>query len=325
MRILVTGAGGFIGKGLVSALLEERTLSIGSGEDDAVEEIIATDWDAAALDALPGDPRIVHLSGDLNNGEFRKELFGKPVSSIFHLATTLAADGETDFDHGIQTNLLTTLNLMEEGRAHGYMPRFVYPSSIAAFGGPLPEIVDDKVPCTPQTSYGTWQAIVELLINDYSRQGFLDGRALRLPLVLVGPPGSQSPVSDRISAIIREPLKGQDAISPIDKHIKLPVASVRRVADALIGLHEIRPDRFGHTRIMNLPSLTVTAEEMVAALQPLRSERRIGEVFWHRDDQLQAIVEEWPRQLASAEASRHGLAADQTFDDILRAILSDQG
>lgn len=325
MRILVTGAGGFIGKGLVSALLQERTLSIGSGEADPIEEIIATDPDAAALDALPDDPRIQRLSGELNDAEFRKELFSKPISSIFHLAATQAADVETDFDRGIQMNLLTTLNLMEEGRAHGYMPRFVYPSSIAAFGGPLPDIVDDKVPCTPQSSYGTWQAIVELLINDYSRQGFLDGRALRLPIVLVGPPGSQSPVFDRISAIVREPLKGQDAISPLDKHIRLPVASVRRVADALIGLHEIRPDRFGHTRIMNLPSLTVTVEDMVEALQQLKSERRIGEVFWHRDDQLQAIVESWPHQLASAEASRHGLKADQTFDDILRAILENRG
>ena len=134
-------------------------------------------------------------------------LFAKRIDSIFHLAAMLTTEAETDFAHGLRVNLLGMLDLLEDCRSGGHRPRFIYPSSMAAFGGPLPDRVDDKFAQTPQTSYGTAKAVAELLVNDYSRHGFIDGRVLRLPIVLVRPgaPNPPSPTAwpDRAGAAAR--------------------------------------------------------------------------------------------------------------------------
>ena len=177
---------------------------------------------------------------------------------------------------------------------------------------------------TPQTSYGTAKAAVELLINDYSRHGFIDGRVLRLPVVLIRP-GSRNPgLSDRVASILREPLGGENVVYPLLPETKIPVGSAACVVAALIKLHEVPTDRFGHTRAMNLPSLTVTAAEMVEAVNSLDFPGARGRICWERDDQLQAVVDGWPSFLVSDEASRLGIRSDANLMDILRAHVEDE-
>ena len=324
MRVLVTGAGGFVGRRLVSALMQEPALARGGGDAEQISELILTYRSEAGLGAFAADARVRIEIGDFCDAEFRRTLFTRRIDSIFHLAATLTTDAETDFTRGLQVNLLGVIDLLEDCRSGAHRPRFIYPSSIAAFGGPLPDRVDDKVSQTPQTSYGTAKAVAELLINDYSRHGFIDGRVLRLPVVLLRPGASISSVSDRVASIVREPLHGRDVVCPLNPETKIPVGSLRCIAAALIRLHEVPADRFGHTRAMNLPSLTVTVAEMVAALESFEYPGSRGKISWERNEQLQAIVDGWPNCLVSDEASRLGIRSDGSFTEILRAYVEDE-
>ena len=205
----------------------------------------------------------------------------------------------------------------------GYRPRFVFAGSTAAFGGPLPDPVDDRVAQAPQTSYGTGKSIAELLINDYSRHGFIDGRALRVPIVLMRPETVGGSVADVIGALLREPLFGRDVICPLNPGTRIPVASVRKVAKALIRLHEIPEDRFGYTRAMNMPALTVSIREIAEAAASVDFPGRRGEVIWEQNDEVQGLIESWPRAVVAEEALRHGLETDESIAEILRAFIED--
>jgi len=323
MRVLITGAAGFIGSHLVSALLRQGQLRDASGAPRGISELVLADTMPIARAAAGGDIPILAETGDFCDPAFLRHLVGAGVDSVFHLAATLTIDAETNFARGLQVNVHGLMQLLEICRAQRRPPRFVFASSIAAFGGPLPKTVDDTVAQTPQTSYGTHKAIAELLLNDYSRHGFIDARALRLPFVLIRPGAASPAVSDRVAAIVREPLLGRDVACPLAPDTRIPVASARRVATALRAMHDLPAASFGHTRAMNLPSLTVSIGEMVDALQRFGQTRRLGRVSWEPDAKLQTVVDGWPGQFVSERASRNGICADADFDEIIRAFVED--
>jgi D-erythronate 2-dehydrogenase len=323
MRVLVIGAAGFIGSHLAAALLARGELT-----GRRIKTLVLADAMPIRL-AQGAQFELRAETGDISDKAFIQHL-ASGVDTVFPLAATLTTEAEADFGKGLKVNLLGLIDLLEalrlrrDGRAKGRQaaPRVVFASSIAAFGGALSETVDDSVQHLPQTSYGTHKAIAELLINDYSRHGFVDGRALRLPIVLIRR-GSPSPaVSDRVAAIVREPLLGRDTVCPFDPGTRMPVASVQRVAQALMAIHDLPASAFGDSRAMNLPALSVTAGEMVAALERFRNGRELGRVSFAPDAKLQAVVESWPKRFVSERASRHGIGADASFDEIIRHFLS---
>lgn len=330
MRILITGGLGFIGTRLAAALLQSGQAVGRSGHDEPLTELLLLDRCAAqpAHAVLLADRRVRLVQGDAADAALLQPLLDG-VDTVFALGATLTSDAERDVARGLDVNLLGMLRLVDACRAAGRCPRVVYTSSIAAFGGPLPEVVDDDVPPRPQTSYGTAKAMVELLLNDQSRHGFVDARCLRLPVVVVrqAVPGAAASVSDRIAALVREPLRGLDVVCPLAPDTRVPMASVAAVVQALLAMQRLPASVFGPWRALNLPSLSVRIGDWVDAAQQVATrrpwQRRVGRVSWQPDAALQAVVDGWPRAFDSALARRLGLQPEAGAQAIVDGFIAD--
>ncbi len=314
MRVVVTGAAGFVGQRLTSRLLAIKEL-----DGQPISELILVDRVPIAPPAGADIP-VRSVAADLMDDAVRAELFRERIDGIFHLAATLTADAERDFARGMAVNINGFIDLLERCRLQGGV-RLVFSSSNAAFGGPLPEVVPDEIQQRPQTSYGVQKVIAELLLDDYTRRGFVDGRGLRLPVVLLRPATASKTVSSAISAIVCEPLHGRPAVSPFPPTTKLPVASATAVANALIRVFNMPSAALGPVRTINICALSVTIGDMVAAL-----ERRIGAkarelVVWRVDQQLATMIGSMASGMSSIRGAAEHVVADVNFDEIIEDYL----
>jgi nucleoside-diphosphate-sugar epimerase len=324
MRVLLLGAAGFIGANLTKALGARRALGLRGAAPQPLAELVLVDSRPVPPMVVPPGVSIRIEQGDVREDGFLEALFEEEFDCVFHLAATLTLDAESDFAQGLQVNVLALIHLLELCRLQRRMPSFAFASSISTFGGSLPDVVDDGVAQTPETSYGAHKAMAELLISDYSRRGFIDGRALRLPIVLTHPGPASASVSDRIAALIREPLNGRDAVCPLDPRTRFPVASARSVVKAMLDLLALPADAFGASRALNLPSLSVTPAAIEAAvLRAGDAGKGIGALAWEPDAQVQRIVQAWPRGFTSARALELGIEGDASLDAIVAAYLED--
>lgn len=321
MRVLVTGAAGFIGTHLVPLLLNEG-LGDGTGSVSPVAELVLVDLQAPDPPPEADGVAVETLGGDICDPAFRERVFARPVDVIFHLAATLTAESQADPVKATRVNVRGFLDLLDACRDLPKPPRFVFASSIATYGGSLPETVDDDVVQSPQTSYGSHKVIAEQLINDYTRHGVIDGRALRLPIVLVRQPGPSPSVSDQVAAIVREPLAGRDTVCPFRPDTCLTVASIQHVARSLLQVAALPAEAFGATRAMNLPALTTTPAKMIAAVNAVGKDRRLGTVSYEPDEAAQAVVDGWPRRFVSERATRVGLRSEDAFESIVEAYIA---
>ncbi|GIX48908.1 MAG: hypothetical protein KatS3mg131_3119 [Candidatus Tectimicrobiota bacterium] len=323
MKVVITGGAGFLGQRLARALLARGQLTGPQGRPEPIDTLVV--FDAAAPAAPPADdPRLQVVRGDIGDRAALADVLDAETGSVFHLAAVVSAAAEADFDLGMRVNLYGTLAVLEACRALPQPPRLVFTSSIAAFGGELPAVVDDTTPLTPQTSYGTQKAIGELLINDYSRKGFVDGRALRLPTVVVRPGKPNLAASSFASSIIREPLLGQEALCPVSPETRLAIISPRRAVDALLHAHELPPEAWGAYRAVNLPALSVSVEEMLAALRRVAGSRPLGRIRWQPDPHIQRIISSWPAVFTSQRALRLGFQRDARMEEIIEAFIADE-
>jgi D-erythronate 2-dehydrogenase len=324
MRVVVTGAGGFIGRYLTRALLKRGRLAGPDGVPADVSELVLVD--RTAVDPPAGSPaKVTSLAGDLRDDGFLAEVMGAGADSLFHLAATLTIEAERDLETGWAINLQLPLRLLEACRRSASTPRFVYASSIAVFGGKLPNAVSDDHVQTPQTSYGTAKSVTELLINDYSGQGHVDGRALRLPIVVIRPGEPTGAVSDIIAGLAREPLKGRDVVSPLDMTARFPVVSARRVAENLMRVHDAPASSFAGSRAVNQPGLTVSVADIVAALGRVAGAEVAARVRIEPRTDVQRVVAGWPTDFVTEARLHPPLEPDPDYDSILRAYLEDHG
>jgi nucleoside-diphosphate-sugar epimerase len=322
MRIVITGGAGFIGKKLARALLARGTLTDRHGTVQSIREI--TLFDVVAADGLPDDPRLAGVAGDITDPAAVRRVIREGVNGVFHLAAIVSANAEEDFDLGMRVNLDGTRNVLEACRALPEPLRLVFASSVAVYGGAMPAVLDDGTILTPQTSYGAQKAAGELLLNDYSRKGFVDGRALRLPTIVVRPGKPNRAASTFASSIIREPLAGAEAICPVGRDAHMYILSPRRVIQALIHAFELPAGALGATRMLTLPGITVSIGEMVDALEEVAGEQVARRVRWQPDPTIQKIVAGWPASFDARRARALGFEADRDFTEIVRAHIEDE-
>ena len=319
MRIVITGGAGFLGTRLARKLLERGTLADTAGNTRLLRQLVLLDIVAATVT----DPRVTAVAGDLADPAVIERVVTADTDSIFHLAAVVSGQAEAEFDTGMRVNVDATRALLERCRKLDRPPKFVFSSSLAVFGGQLPDPVPDDAPLTPQTSYGAQKAIGELLVYDMTRKGYIDGRSLRLPTVTVRPGKPNKAASSFASGIIREPLSGVDAACPVAPETKLWVTSPRRVIDNLIVGHDVGADRFGQTRSVNVPGMRVSVAEMVDALRRVAGDAVAARAKWRIDPAIDKIVQTWPPNFAPRLGPALGMAADTNFEDIVRAYISD--
>ena len=317
MKIVITGGGGFIGSRLAKALLARGTL--------AAEKIARlTLVDQAFPAGLPGDPRLTTLAGDISDPKFAARAIAADTTSIFHLAAVVSGAAEADFDLGMRVNLQGMRNVLEQARKCVRPPRFVFASSVAAFGGDLPEVLDDSTTPAPQTSYGSQKVIGEYLVSDFSRKGYVDGRSLRLPTIVVRPGKANAAASSFASAVVREPLNGIAYECPLPPETGVWLLSPRRVVEAFIHAHDLPTSRWGSNRVVNLPGITVTVAEMIAAMGKIAGSHVAKRVSWKPDARIDAIVKTWPVRFATTRAFELGFKADPGIEAVIRDYITDE-
>ena len=322
MKILITGGGGFLGSKLAKALLARGRLTGPDGREQDISSI--TLRDAAFPPNLPSDARLQCVTGDVSNHDVLDAVVTPDTGSIFHLAAVVSAGAEADFNLGMRVNFDGTRRLFERVRKCALPPRVVYTSSVAAFGGTLPPVLDDTVTPTPQTSYGTQKVIGEYLLNDFSRKGFCDGRSLRLPTIVVRPGKANLAASSFASAVIREPLNGIDYECPVRPETAVWLLSPRRVVEAFVHAHELPASAWPSGRAINLPGTTVPLGGMIDALRKVAGEKVAARVKWKFDARIDGIVQGWPTAFRTPRGLEMGFKADGDFEGVIRQYLEDE-
>ena len=317
MRILLTGVGGFIGQNLIRSLLQEGHLTDRHGQSRQIREIVGLDTHLPEI----SDPRVTLLREDITSPQALAKIGAQAFDSVFHLAAVLTTDAEHQPARALGTNVSALAALIETIRSKEAPPRVIFPSSIAVFGGLLPDTVDDDYTRRPQTTYGTHKAIAELMLADATRHGIIDSRTLRLPIVLVHPGSSSSSISDRIAAMVREATAGRDVVCPLRNDTRVPVASAQTVVRNLINLHNLEKARLRGKRGFNQPALTVSMDDIAASVSRVRNGKPPGKITFAPDPELKQIVDGWPKGLISTRAASIGTISDRTFDDIIAGYL----
>lgn len=314
MKVIITGGAGFLGQRLATALLRENVLPF--------SELILTDIQRP--NAPVDDPRVRCLALDLTQPGTANQLIDHDGGILFHLAAIVSSHAESDFELGMQVNFDATRQLLEAARHHAPAMRFIFTSSLAVFGGQLPAVVGDDCAVRPQSSYGTQKALCELLINDYSRKGFVDGRVLRLPTISVRPGQPNKAASSFASSIIREPLHGESSICPVSPDLALWLSSPGTVVNNFIHAARLCATQFGTSRTVNLPGISVTVQQMLQALGAVAGEQARARVSFVADEAINRIVASWPSNFDVRRALALGFYVDDNFQQIIRAFIRDE-
>lgn len=322
MHVLIIGAAGMVGRKLTARLARDGAL--------AGREITAL----TLVDIVPPEKpsgfagKVETRAADLSlPGEAARAVATRP-DVIFHLAAIVSGEAEADFEKGYRVNLDGTRALFEavrqEGRSESYVPRVVFTSSIAVFGAPFPDAIEDEFLCAPLTSYGTQKAIGELLLSDYSRRGFMDGIAIRLPTICIRPGKPNKAASGFFSNILREPLAGQEAVLPVVEDVRHWHASPRAAVGFLRHAASIDLAPLGWRRALSMPGLSATVGEQIAALRRVAGEKAVKLIRREPDPTIAKIVAGWPRNFAPRRAEALGFVAEKSFDEIIRVHIEDE-
>ena len=319
MKVIITGGGGFLGSQLCQELLSRGELA-----GESVDEIILID---AFFREPPSDKRVSHACGDVGSRDFVFESVGVGSSTtIFHLASMVSGECEERFDDALRVNLDGGRHIFECARYQPGRPRVIFASSIACYGGEgMEEVNTDDTKHTPQTTYGMTKAICELMVNDYTRKGFIDGRSIRLPTVIVRPGKPNAAASSWASGMFREPLNGEDCLLPVHRDQRHPMTGYRTVIDSFLAMAEVPENQLGTDRAYVLPAHTVTPRLAEAAINEVARKKsiRLGKIVDAPDSRIQGIVNNWPQAVDGTRAARMGMPSPPSLREIVEHYVED--
>ena len=316
MNVLIIGGGGVVGQKLAASLAKRGTLR---GQD--ITKLVLAD----VVDPTPVDTsfQVETVTCDISDPASVASVVTEETNVIYLLAAIVSAHAEEDFDAGWTINMAGTSNVLARARALGTKPVVVFTSSIAVYGGEVADPIIDDSFLNPQTSYGAQKAVGELLINDYSRKGFVDGRAFRLPTISVRPGKPNRAASSFMSSILREPLNGQEAICPVEDDFLHYYLSPRKCVENLIKGAEIAEADLGQNRAMMMPGRMWSIRQLIDAMTAVAGPEPAKLIRWEAQPGIQAIVKGWRFDLRPEKALKLGLEADESFEDNIRYYLED--
>lgn len=325
MKVVITGGTGFVGRLLTASLLARGELTGPSGKPEPIDSVVLLDSVIGEVTGTAIGRGTELVEGDVTDPGLLRSIVDRDDISVFHLASMVSAACELNFDGALDVNVGGARTVLEACRARGSRPRVVFASSVAAFGGDaVGDVVTDATKFTPETTYGTTKAICELLMNDYTRKGSVDGRSARLPTVVIRPARPNAAASSWVSGLFREPLSGQECVIPVDIGTRVVLSGYRTIVENLIRVHELDGGALGKDRGCNLPGLSPTAEEMIAALRRV-ADKPLGDIRLQRDPKIEAILGTWPQQWGAVRAVELGLARDESLESIIQEYREDFG
>ncbi len=321
MKVVITGGTGMLGRRLALRILARPELEGPDRTAQNVEKVVLFD----AFDPVetpPEDPRVEIVTGDICDRATVDELIDGATDSVFHFAAVVSGGGEADFDLGYAVNLDGGRNVLEAARRTGRCPKIVFTSSLAVYGGE--RSVDDSTALTPQTSYGTQKAIGELLVNDYTRKGFVDGRTLRLPTIVIRPGKPNAAASGFASSILREPLQGDEVGNPVTPESRMLILSPKRAVQAFIDIHNADGAALGMNRALMMNGISPMVSEMLDGLRRYAGDAVADRVRSEPDALIQEIVDGWAWFSDGARARALGMEPDASLQEIIETFVNEE-
>ena len=317
MRIVITGAAGFIGQMVTRALDSAATLPL-DGQEGAITSILAVDIAARPLAALAQScTRVRALCGGLSDPAVLAGIAGEKPDLILHLAAVVSGAAEADWPLGIDVNLLGTTALIDACRGLDHPPVFVFASSVAVFSCADNDTIHDDTPPAPVSSYGTQKLMGEWLVRDATRRGILRGRSLRFPTIAVRPGAPNRAASSFASGIIREPLAGVQAALPVGHGVRLHLASPNRAVGYTLQACGLRQDALGPDTTLTLPGISVSVGQMIDALGALAGPQVAARITHAPDPVVARIVTSWPGEILCPRAAALGFAPNTDISELI--------
>jgi nucleoside-diphosphate-sugar epimerase len=313
MRILITGAGGFIGQILAKELLNDQS-----------NTLILTDIFEPKIPPGSQNPQnATTIKADLYSESTSVVDASLDAAFLFH--GIMSSGAEANFELGYKVNLDATRNVLETLRTTVPGVRVIYASTEAVYGNPLPRQITESHLPTPESSYGTQKMITELLINDYTRRGYINGFSLRFPTISVRPGAPTAAASSFISGIIREPLNGKECIVPLkDREWSHWMCSPRTLVYNLqVALKLPRESLPLHMRSVNVPGFKVTVQDMLDALVEVGGGDKLQFVKEEDDEFLKKILYSWADDFDNSLGLRLGMKQDRSFVQSVRDYKED--
>ncbi len=317
MKVLILGGGGFLGKRLAYTIANQGGLHMGH-----VSQLTLVDL--AFPNEMNKDNKFRCIATDFSEASTMQTLLEEKPEIIFHLAAVVSGEAEKNFELGMKVNFQASLQMLEICRNREFRPRIVFASSCGVFGGDVKQTINHTTGPKPRSSYGTQKAMVELLMNDYSRRGFVDARSIRLPTISVRPGKPNAATSSFLSGIIREPLNGQKATYPVQESAKFWLLSPKRVIQNFLHAANIDAGKLGDDRMITLPGITASVGEMLQSLQRIAGPKVAGLATYEPDEFLQSIVLTWPPYFDTSFAESLGFVKDNSVDELILNYIQEE-